>query len=170
MRPRLAAISVLCVLSALGSARSSAAATMFQVDANGMSAYLVDGVNNRTLTLTRGETYVWNVVTFGHPFWITTARGAGDTEANAFSQGVTDNGASPGTVTFVVPGSAPATLFYQCAFHDTMGGTLNIVGPATASVPSLGPGAGAALAVLLLLVAVSRRGQAAIAAMRASDQ
>src|SRR5258706_16071419 len=95
----------------------------FDVTNNGFSAYVIDGASNPTLTLTRGQTYSFTVNALGHPFWITTARGAGDTEANAFSQGVTGNGASPGTVTFLVSASAPATLFYQCGFHDPMGGT-----------------------------------------------
>jgi hypothetical protein len=137
-----------------GAAWSAAAATTFDVNNSGMSAFVIDGVNNPTLTLTRGQTYTFTVSSVGHPFWITTARGAGDTEANAFSQGVTGNGASPGTVSFGVPASAPATLFYQCAFHDPMGGTLNVV-TAAAPVPSVGPAALAALVGLLLFAAVA---------------
>jgi hypothetical protein len=70
---------------------------------------------------------------------------------------VTSNGIASGTVTFVVPASAPATLFYQCGIHDIMGGTLNVVSP---SVPAGGPAMLAVLAGLLLLVAavvISRR-------------
>jgi hypothetical protein len=162
-------------LGLLGSAVPlAAAATDFHVTAGGMSAYVIAGVNNPTLTLTRGQTYTFTVdlQASGHPFWITTARGAGDAEANAFTLGVTNNGASPGTVTFVVPTSAPATLFYQCSFHDPMGGTLTIISPA-AGVPSAGPVASAALAGILFLSAVvilRRRRQNAIAAIRAHDQ
>jgi hypothetical protein len=47
--------------------------------------------------------------------------------------------------------SAPATLFYQCGFHDIMGGQLNIV---SAPVPAGGPAMIALLAGLLLLAAV----------------
>ena len=118
-----------------------------------MSAFVVDGANNPTLTLTRGQTYTFTVSAVGHPFWITTARGAGNTDSNAFSDGVTGNGASPGTVTFVVPPSAPATLFYQCAFHDPMGGTLTIVSPPP--VPASGALGLAALGALLLVAAVA---------------
>jgi hypothetical protein len=153
MRSRLLAISVLAVLSVIGIARWTAAATNFNVGNSGMSAYVVDGVNNATLTLTRGQTYTFTVSSVGHPFWITTAPGAGNAEANAFSQGVTGNGNSPGTVTFVVPASAPSTLFYQCSFHDPMSGTLNIVG--AAGVPSIGPAALVVLAGLLLLTALA---------------
>lgn len=140
-----------------------AAPTTFEVGSSGMSAYLIDGASNPTLTLTRGQTYDFQVSAAGHPFWIATARGAGDTEANAFSAGVAGNGSSPGTVTFTVPASAPATLFYQCGFHDPMGGTLNII--AAAAVPASGRGALVALATLLLLLGAAlvrrrARGQA----------
>ena len=50
-----------------------------------------------------------------------------------------------------MPASAPPTLFYQCRFHDVMGGQLNIV---SASVPAGGPPTVAVLAGLLLLAAV----------------
>jgi len=153
MRSRYLAISLLVALSVLGVAHWTAAATNFNVSNSGMSAFVVDGVDNATLTLTRGQTYTFTVSSVGHPFWITRARGAGDTEANAFSQGVTGNGASPGTVTFAVPGSAPSTLFYQCSFHDPMGGTLNIVG--AAPVPWGGPAAVTLLGGLLLLAAIT---------------
>jgi hypothetical protein len=151
MRTRQLAISALAVSSVLGiAAGTAAAATNFNVTNSGASAYVIDGAPNATLKLTRGQTYTFTVNTLGHPFWITTARGAGDTEANAFASGVTGNGLSQGTITFVVPASAPATLFYQCAFHDVMGGTLTIV--SASAVPSLGPAAFAALAALLVVI------------------
>jgi len=168
-------LPVLATLGMIGAAVSpAAAATDFPIAVSGMSAYTIGGVNNPDLTLTRDQTYTFTLDIFasGHPFWITTARGAEDAETNQWSLGVTNNGASPGIVTFVVPASAPALLFYQCKFHDPMGGKLNIVSPA-ASVPSIGPGMLAALAGLLLLIAVvvlRRRGQNTIAAMRDHDQ
>jgi len=121
--------------------------------------------------LTGGQTYTFTVTAGGHPFWIATQRGSGDTESHAFSTGVTNNGASPGTVTFVVPASAPATLFYQCAFHDPMGGTLTIVSPPP-SIPAIGSGALAVLAGLLLAAAavLLRRRAQKIAAMRSQVQ
>lgn len=143
---------IVAVLSVLGLfQQTAAAATAFDVSNDGFSSYVIGGAANPTLTLTRGQTYTFTVNAPGHPFWITTARGAGDTEANAFSLGVTGNGASPGTVTFQVPASAPDTLFYQCGFHDPMGGTLHIV--AGAAVPAGGRSAAAALVALLLLAA-----------------
>jgi len=148
-------LAILVLAAVVGAPRAASAATNFNVTNNGMSSYNVDGASNPTLTLQRGQIYTFTIntpVDQPHPFWITTARGAGDVGTNAFPDGVTNNGASPGTVTFTVPTSAPATLFYQCGFHDTMGGRLNIA--AAAVVPASGPAGIAALVGLLLVVAV----------------
>jgi hypothetical protein len=148
-----------------GVANRAAASTNFAVINNVMSTWRINAVDNPTLTLTRGQTYnfVLDATAFGHPFWITTARGAEDAPANAWSTGVTNNGAAAGTtLTFVVPTSAPAALFYQCSFHEPMGGQLNIVNPVVSTpVPSIGPLAAAALAGLLLAVAVAILGRRA---------
>jgi hypothetical protein len=151
MRARLA----ISALAAFGAARRTAgAATTFEITASAQSAYVINDTNNPSLTLNRGETYAFHVIPGGHPLYITTARGADDAQLNQFPTGVTGAGIAPGTVTFVVPASAPATLFYQCGFHDPMGGTLNIVSPAT-PVPALGgPAELAALAAALLLAAI----------------
>ena len=172
MRKRRILIWALAMASGLAIAPwTEAATTNFDVGASGAAAYVIGAVNNPTLTLTRGQTYTFTVTAGGHPFWIATQRGSGDTESHAFSTGVTNNGASPGTVTFVVPASAPATLFYQCAFHDPMGGTLTIVSPPP-SIPATGSGALAVLAGLLLAAAavLLRRRAQKIAAMRSQVQ
>lgn len=156
MRAGRLAIAVLTGLSVLAVAHRAAAATNFAVINNAMATWRIDGADNPTVTLTRGQTYTFTLdsTAFGHPFWLTTARGAEDAPTNAWSLGVTNNGAAAGTaLTFVVPASAPATLFYQCSFHEPMGGTLNIVS-APASVPSGGPTMPVMIAGLLLLVAL----------------
>jgi len=172
MRSRL--LGMLIVVGVVVAGRTAAAATNFSVINNQMSSWLINGQSNPTLTLTRGQTYTFTIdqTAFGHPFWITTARGAEDAPTNAWSPGVTNNGAAAGTVlSFTVPASAPATLFYQCSFHEPMGGQLNIVAPAVAAVPSFGPVLALVLAGLLLMVAAAMlRRQKAIAAMRESDQ
>jgi hypothetical protein len=91
---------------------------------NGMTSYGVDQVANPTLTFCRGSTYVFSVNSAGHPFYIKTVRSSGT--GNAFDVGVTGNGTTVGDVTFVVPATAPDTLFYDCANHLVMGGTINI--------------------------------------------
>lgn len=48
----------------------------------------------------------------------------------------TNNGASVGTITFTVPATAPSILYYQCAFHDSMSGSFDIVdGAASGDAP-----------------------------------
>jgi hypothetical protein len=97
---------------------------------SGTTAYRFNGgpVNNPTQELTRGNTYVFNVSATGHPFYIKTALVTGT--GSQWTLGVTGQGATNSACTFVVPASAPATLFYHCSVHSGMGGTLNIKDPA----------------------------------------
>jgi hypothetical protein len=98
----------------------------FQVTNQARSAYVFDGtMSNPTLTLCRGSAYTFSVNASGHPFYIKTVATA-DT-ANTWDDGVTNNGSDSGDVVFVVPATAPDTLYYQCSVHAPMHGTLNIV-------------------------------------------
>jgi hypothetical protein len=89
------------------------------------TAWLIDGVANPTLTFCRGDTYTFAVNAPGHPFYIKTVKSNGT--GNAYSSGVSGNGTQSGNVTFVVPADAPNTLFYDCAVHAAMAGTIDIV-------------------------------------------
>ena len=72
------------------------------------SAYQIDGQSNPTLTLARGNTYVFNLTLRGdYPFWIKTAETLGT--ADAYNNGVSRNGSISGLVTFVVPQNTPCT-------------------------------------------------------------
>lgn len=102
----------------------AAGAADFTVTNVGSSAYDINSNQNPTLTLTRGVAYSFSVSAFGHPFHIKTLRSTGT--GNDFNTGVTNNGIQSGTLTFNVPMSAPNTLFYNCEFHSSMGGTINI--------------------------------------------
>ena len=84
-----------------------------------------DPIPNPTLTLVEGETYTFNIQALGHPFWIKTVISTG-TE-NAYNSGVTNNGIANGTITFTVPYDAPSTLYYNCQFHSSMAGKINII-------------------------------------------
>lgn len=102
----------------------------FTVTNNGATSYIfnsddVENVENTDLTLKRGETYTFAVNASGHPFFIKSVQG--NTNANAYNSGVTNNGTQDGTVTFIVPADAPDTLFYNCQFHASMTGTFNII-------------------------------------------
>jgi hypothetical protein len=93
---------------------------------SGMTAWLIDGVANPTLTFCRGSTYTFSVnAPPNHFFYIKTQKSNGT--ANAYDTGVTGNGTDSGDVTFAVPSSAPDTLFYDCSTHTAMNGTINIV-------------------------------------------
>jgi hypothetical protein len=89
------------------------------------TAYIMEGMSNPTLTLCRGSTYTFSINATGHPFYIKTMHSTGT--ANAYSTGVTGNGAEMGDVVFVVPASAPNMLVYDCSVHSAMTGTIDIV-------------------------------------------
>ncbi|HET9235255.1 MAG TPA: hypothetical protein VFP10_14060 [Candidatus Eisenbacteria bacterium] len=132
---KLAAALVLALIAVLtvGTAESQ---TTFTVTATGTTDYRINNVNDPTLELTRGETYTFNISAAGHPFWIKTVASPGT--GNAFTNGVTGNGTEVGTLTFVVPMNAPATLHYNCEFHSPMTGTINIVNPVAVRPDSWG--------------------------------
>ncbi len=101
----------------------------YDVTNSGASAYVFnDGGfsddQNPNLTLQRGETYTFTINTPGHPFYIKSVQGT--SSSNAFNDGVTNNGAVDGVITFTVPTDAPDTLFYNCEFHGSMTGTITI--------------------------------------------
>lgn len=98
----------------------------FAVTNDGSGAYLVDGISNDTITLVRGESYIFEIDASGHPFWIQTVSGAYSSE-NIYSEGITGNGTEVGTLTWDVSLSAPDTLYYACQFHSSMQGTINII-------------------------------------------
>lgn len=128
MRTRLVALLL------LAGAMPAVAQTQFNVSASSLSNYTIDGTNDPTLMLVRGQTYLFQVNAPGHPFYIKTARVAGT--GSRFDTGVTGQAVTQGTLTFVVPMNAPNQLFYQCGNHGAMGGTLTITDPV--SVPADG--------------------------------
>lgn len=110
----------------------------------------VDGVQGAELTLSRGETYIFqmNNVSALHAFFISTSSTGGDGGASEWMDGVTGNHANGNAaVTFVVPVIAPDLLYYQCSTitHEIMGWRLNIINPV--SVPDETPGVGFDLSI-----------------------
>ena len=104
-------------------------ATKITVQNSGASDYVftAEGLqdNDPTLTLVRGKTYEFDVDAGGHPFWIKTLQGTGS--SNQYNEGITNNGASIGKLTFTVSNDTPSTLYYNCQFHGSMKGIINIV-------------------------------------------
>ena len=109
---------------------SEGSTVAYEVTNSGATAYIFNGEgessgSNPDFTLKRGMTYEFEMNTPGHPFYIKTAQSTGG--GDSYSDGVTNNGAESGTITFTVPMDAPDTLYYICEFHSSMTGTFNIV-------------------------------------------
>ena len=67
----------------------------------------------------------------GHPIWFQTSSGAYNaSNVLGTSDGVTNNGASSGTLVFNVPMNAPDLLYYVCQNHSAMAGKIYTTGPA----------------------------------------
>ena len=107
----------------------------FRVTNNGTSEYVIDYQPNPTLTLVRGNTYIFDMVLSRDlPMYIKTANTLGTT--NLYNTGVTNNGASSGSLTFTVPQDAPDTLYYVNPTQPNMNGTINVID----ATPGTGPG------------------------------
>ncbi|MDA9627021.1 phage tail fiber protein [Candidatus Pelagibacter sp.] len=92
----------------------------------GSNKYFIDGVQQDTLDLYEGNTYIFNHPS-AHPFRFSTD----SNNSNAYTTGVTVN--STTQVTIVVASNAP-TLYYYCSSHSGMGGTANTPIPANNAV------------------------------------
>ena len=110
---------------------------VWTLGANGTSDYTFTGtglsgtVNDPSLNLVRGQTYIFKNRSGGHPFRIQTSYQ--NTSGTAYNTGITNNSAANGTdLIFKVPQDAPNPLFYQCTAHTNMSGRLDIVGVTTA--------------------------------------
>ena len=111
---------------------SYSAAGRWVLGADGTNHYTFTGpglghstLNDPTLYLMRGQTYMFENKMGAHPFRIqSTSNGSAGTQWNV---GVTNNDVSNGVLIFEVPFVCPNTLYYQCTSHGNMGGVLNIV-------------------------------------------
>lgn len=108
-----------------GAAGAGASTTLTFV-ADGSTQYLVNGFGKPGLTLIRGHRYIFNANVSGHPLWIQTSSSS-YSAGNAYSLGVTNNGAQSGTIIFEVPLNAPSTLYYACQYHSGMGYTITVL-------------------------------------------
>ena len=88
--------------------------------------YYIDDVQQDSLHLIRGQKYIFNLNVSGHPFVIQSSSTSYNS-ANVYNSGITNNGATTGSLTFIVPYDAPDTLYYVCQYHSGMGGSIEIV-------------------------------------------
>lgn len=128
--PLSISITSLLVLAACARDPSPASGTVitevttFTTTATSSADYTINGASDPTLVLKRGNTYTFNLNVAGHPFYIKSV--SSDGTGNAYNSGVTGNGTTAGSLVFVVPSNAPATLFYNCSAHIAMAGTINV--------------------------------------------
>lgn len=111
--------------------------TTYTVTASGGKFY-IDGNQNPTLTLVKGNTYIFDLsdsTMGGHPFrFATQTDGSGGSQ---YTTGITYSGTqgfSGATATFVVANDAPSTLHYYCGFHNNMGNSITVNAAGTTSI------------------------------------
>jgi len=92
------------------------------------SGFTIGAGQNPAFTIKKGEYYVFNVNTVGHPFTIKTAAGSGT--ANEYS-GASPQAVESGQVTlYVAPWDSVTTLYFQCTLHQVMTGAITVDGSA----------------------------------------
>ncbi len=106
-------------------------AAEWTLGANGNNHYtftgpgLIGAEDDPTLHLIRGQQYKFTNEMGMHPFRIqSTPNGSAGT---AYSDGITNNDVSQGTLTWNVQFDSPSVLYYQCTAHASMGGKIYIV-------------------------------------------
>ena len=77
--------------------------------------------NDPILRVKEGDELSFNVNASGHPFLLKTTQGTG---TNDQIDGVNNNGADEGTVTWSVPIGSAGTYYYQCSIHGDMVGQI----------------------------------------------
>jgi ribosomal protein L29 len=93
--------------------------------------FYINGVQQDTLELLEGNTYVFSYPS-SHPFALSTTANGTHGGGSEYTTGVTRD-TSANTLTYVVPTDAPQ-LYYYCTSHSNMGGTANTPVPALNSL------------------------------------
>lgn len=115
------------------------AATMFNVDNNGTTAYTFEpqyAGNNPTIFLFSGHTYAFNLAgVSGHPFYLQDSTATNLTTGlthvsttGTVSTGINAQGQDSGTLYWTIPETvtSPPNYRYQCGFHSGMVGAITI--------------------------------------------
>ena len=97
---------------------------------DGANKYFIDGVQQPTLSLVEGQTYIfdWSAAT-SHPFRFSTTSNGTHGSGSEYTTGVSKDD-SAYTTQITVASGAP-TLYYYCSVHSAMGETANT--PATSN-------------------------------------
>ena len=100
--------------------------TVTVVSTDSGNKYVINGTQQATLSLTRGNTYVfdWSAAT-SHPVRFSTTPNGTHSGGSEYTTGVTKDDSAYKT-TIVVSGDAPDNLYYYCQYHSAMGGTINV--------------------------------------------
>ena len=101
------------------------------VTAQSSSNYILSGSdqngnvsgNDPSISAKVGDTFSFNVNSPGHPFYLIVVSNGG-TDSNNLIDGVSNNGASSGTISWT-PTTA-GTYYYICEYHPSMLGTITI--------------------------------------------
>ena len=87
------------------------------------NVYVIDGVQNESLTLEAGKTYKF-VHPSGHPLRFSTTADGTHGGGVEYTEGVTTS--TNGETLIEVTAATPVTLYYFCTLHSGMGGTISI--------------------------------------------
>ena len=91
----------------------------------GGNKYFVDGVQQDSLVLIKGDTYIFDYSgASSHPFKISTTSDGTHGGGAEFTSGTST---ASNALTFVVPSDAPAQLYYYCSAHSGMGGSIQVI-------------------------------------------
>jgi hypothetical protein len=99
---------------------------------SGSNYYFIDGVQQNTLSFTRGQTYKFDQsagTNDNHPLRLSTTSNGTHSGGSPYTTGVTTSGVAgtSGAYTQIsVAGDAPDTLYYYCSNHSGMGGQINV--------------------------------------------
>lgn len=88
-------------------------------DVSGSNKYFINGVQQETIQLVEGNTYVFNYPS-GHPLRFSTTSNGTHASGTEYTTGVTHNSSTQSTI--VVADGTP-DLYYYCSLHSGMGGS-----------------------------------------------
>ena len=100
------------------------------VNNNGIETYNISGNDrdgrvlgeNSSITVTKGDTILFEVNASGHPFYVKTQNSSGT--GNAVTTGITNNGTDVGTITWNTTSVSAGIYYYNCSNHGSMFGTI----------------------------------------------